>query len=77
MYLQDRIDTLRKDIDKHGKVKTKKGQQQPPPAKVLPLHSILCSLALLTFVITFCFLPCIFWFPCLSGCLNLCSQRSR
>lgn len=37
MYLQDRIDALRKDIDKHGKVKVKKGQQAPPAAKVFPL----------------------------------------
>ena len=37
MYLQDRIEALRKDIDKHGKVKAKKGQQAPPAAKVLPL----------------------------------------
>ncbi|KAL3159318.1 hypothetical protein ABBQ32_011271 [Trebouxia sp. C0010 RCD-2024] len=35
VYLQDRIDALRKDIDKHGKVKTKKGQQAPPAAKVV------------------------------------------
>lgn len=32
--MQDRIDALRKDIDKHGKVKVKKGQQAPPTAKV-------------------------------------------
>ena len=49
MYLQDRMDALRKDIDKHGKVKTKKGQQVPPAAKVLPLHSSLFSLSLFPF----------------------------
>lgn len=49
MYLQDRMDALRKDIDKHGKVKTKKGQQVPPAAKVLPLHSFLSSLSLSPF----------------------------
>ena len=51
MYLQDRIEGLRKDIDKHGKVKTKKGQQAPPASKVSPLQSFLSSLSLP-------FLPC-------------------
>ena len=34
MYMQERIEALRRDIDKHGKAKAKKGQQAPPAAKV-------------------------------------------
>ena len=34
MYMQERIEALRRDIDKHGKAKVKKGQQAPPAAKV-------------------------------------------
>ena len=36
MYMQERIEALRRDIDKHGKAKVKKGQQAPPAAKVNP-----------------------------------------
>ena len=36
MYMQERIEALRRDIDKHGKAKVKKGQQPPPAAKVCP-----------------------------------------
>ena len=36
MYMQERIEALRRDIDKHGKVKAKKGQQAQPVAKVIP-----------------------------------------
>ncbi|DBB12880.1 TPA: hypothetical protein ACH3X3_005641 [Trebouxia sp. C0006] len=35
MYMQERIEALRRDIDKHGKAKVKKGQQAPPAAKVV------------------------------------------
>ncbi|DBA71743.1 TPA: hypothetical protein ACH3X2_011015 [Trebouxia sp. C0005] len=35
MYMQERIEALRRDIDKHGKAKVKKGQQPPPAAKVM------------------------------------------
>ena len=57
-YLQDRIEALRKDIDKHGKVKTKKGQQAPPASKVSRLHSFLSSLSLSPFFhVTLPFLP--------------------
>jgi len=34
MYMQERIEALRRDIDKHSKAKVKKGQQAPPAAKV-------------------------------------------
>ena len=77
MYLQDRIDTLRKDIDKHGKVKTKKGQPQPPPSKVFPLHSILSSSSLCSFLSIMNPTPKpifrSFGVPCLSDCLSRCS----
>ena len=45
MYMQERIEALRRDIDKHGKVKAKKGQQAPPAAKVCTLL-VLCLLIL-------------------------------
>ncbi|KAL0053686.1 hypothetical protein WJX82_009298 [Trebouxia sp. C0006] len=35
MYMQESIEALRRDIDKHGKAKVKKGQQAPPAAKVV------------------------------------------
>lgn len=41
MYMQDRIEVLRRDIDKHGKVKVKKGQQAPPAAKVCTTSALL------------------------------------
>ena len=34
MYLQERVDALRKDIDRHGKVKVKKGQKPMPASEV-------------------------------------------
>ena len=50
MYLQDRIDALRKDIDKHGKVKVKKGQQAPSAAKVTPPFFSSSSLSFFPFL---------------------------
>ncbi len=58
MYMQERIEALRRDIDKHGKVKVKKGQQAPPAVKVKTLrslqqcHSNMCSSSI--FVIASC-----------------------
>ena len=40
MYMQERIEALRRDIDKHGKAKVKKGQQAPPAAKVKTPRSL-------------------------------------
>lgn len=48
------MDALRKDIDKHGKVKAKKGQQAPPAAMVgSPNHPFLGPPA----VTACCFVP--------------------
>ena len=46
MYMQDRIEVLRRDIDKHGKVKVKKGQQAPPAAKVCTTFTLLFAFSL-------------------------------
>ena len=36
MYMQERIEALRRDIDKHGKAKVKRGQHALLAAKVKP-----------------------------------------
>ena len=49
MYMQERIEALRRDIDKHGKVKAKKGQQAQPVAKVNPCSAFCVQILVVLF----------------------------